>query len=150
MAVQENTIRKGKRHSVSLGTDSPSILQPRTFLCPQALENLTSATVRQKALIIPIWCIVYICLPRTGPVTPEAEGRPGQGSAMPPLSPLFWVRKKKKKGYKGKRKSFKAETIKKTVIKIKLFLFYSHSRASRIQNIFLYCRPNIQMQWKNQ
>ena len=78
------------------------------FSVPQALENLTSATVRQKALIIPICCIVYMCLPRTGPVTPKAERRPGP---CPPF-PTVLCKKKEKKGYKGKRKSFKAETIK--------------------------------------
>ena len=82
------------------------------FSVPQALENLTSATVRQKALIIPICCIVYICLPRTVPVTPEAERRPGPCPPPPPPSPLFCVRKNKKRDTKEKERVSKQKLLK--------------------------------------
>ena len=55
----------------------------------------------------------------------------------PPPVPLFsFCVAKRKKGNKGKKETFKAETIKRLSLMSKCHCF-SHSRASRIQKFFL-------------
>ena len=59
----------------------------------------------------------------------------GGGHAPPPPPPTF-LRSKKKKGKQRKaRKTFKAETIKRLPLRLKLYCL-NHSRASRIQKFF--------------
>ena len=54
---------------------------------------------------------------------------------MPP-SPQFLSSKKKKGKQRKQRKSFRAETIKRLSLRSKCY-YFSHSRASRIQKVFL-------------
>ena len=58
----------------------------------------------------------------------------GGGKAM---TPTFFRSKNKKGKQRGKRKTFKAETVKRLSPKSKRHCF-NHSRASRIQKIFLF------------
>ena len=59
------------------------------------------------------------------------------GGHAPSPSPTF-LRSRKEKGIKGKKESFKVETIKKLSPKSKCYCF-SHSRVSRIQRLSLSC-----------
>ena len=58
------------------------------------------------------------------------------GGPCPPPSPIFPCSKKKKGKQRKARKTFKAETIKRLSLRLKLYCL-SHSRESRIQKFFL-------------
>ena len=65
------------------------------------------------------------------------------GGPCPPFF-FFFCSAKRKKGNKGEKKTFKAETIKRPSPRSKCYCF-SHSRASRIQRFFL--SANITFQY---
>ena len=67
-------------------------------------------------------------------------GRAGEGHPPSPPPPFFLCSKKKKGRQREKRKTFKPETIKRLSPRSKCYCF-CHSRASRIQKIYLVGQP---------